>query len=88
MIQKPLVFDQEFTVGFVLGQLIHSVLAIFYMCMVSMIITYIGQIRGKTERLMEENISLFDRMHEGLIVISEKDLSLQFASRPAVALLK
>ena len=88
MIQKPLTFDQEFSIGFVLGQLFHSVFAIFFICMVGMIITYIGQIRGKTVRLMEENISLFDRMHEGLIVISEKDLSLQFASRPAVALLK
>ena len=27
-------------------------------------------------------------MHEGLIVIREKDLSLQFASRPAIAVLK
>ena len=53
-----------------------------------MIVTYITQIRGKTVKLMDENISLFDRMHEGLIVISEADLSLKFASRPAVALLK
>ena len=39
-------------------------------------------------KLMSENFALFDRMHEGLIVISETDKSLQFATRPAIALLK
>ena len=36
---------------------------------------------------MTENMNLFDRMHEGLVVVSEEDQSLQFASKPAVKLL-
>ena len=38
--------------------------------------------------IISENFALLDRMHEGLIVISEADKSLQFATRPAIALLK
>ena len=33
---------------------------------------------------MTENMNLFDRMHEGLVVVSEEDQTLQFASKPAV----
>ena len=39
-------------------------------------------------KIMNENFSFLDGMHEGLIVISEADKSLQFATRPAIALLK
>lgn len=40
------------------------------------------------EILIEENLNLLDNMNEGLIVVSEKDRTLQFASKPAVCLLK
>ena len=45
-----------------------------------MIVTYIAQIRGKMSLLMKENLNLLNKMHEGIIVVSEKDKSLQFAS--------
>ena len=54
----------------------------------SMTITYIAQIRGKMNELMIENLNLFNKMNEGLIVVSEKDKSLKFASQPAIRLLK
>lgn len=38
--------------------------------------------------LMIENLNLLNKMDEGLIVISEKDLTIKIASRPAVALLQ
>ena len=38
--------------------------------------------------LIKENVILFDRMHEGLIVISEADKRLTFASKPAIQLLQ
>ena len=53
-----------------------------------MLVTYIARIRGKLNNLIAENFNLFDKMHEGLIIISQKDYSLKFASRPATALLK
>ena len=37
--------------------------------------------------LIIENLKLLDKMHEGLIVVSEKDRKLQFSSRPASQLL-
>ena len=37
---------------------------------------------------MVENLTLFDKMHEGLIVLSQKDRTLQFASKPAIWLIK
>lgn len=39
-------------------------------------------------KLILENLSLLDKMHEGLIVISEKERTIQFASKPAIFLLK
>jgi len=53
-----------------------------------MVITHIAEIRYKLGKLLAENLKLLDGMHEGLIVISEKDYSLKFASRPAIAVLK
>ena len=41
-----------------------------------MVVTYIAQIRGKMSQLLIENLSLLNKMHEGIIVVSEKDQSL------------
>lgn len=37
---------------------------------------------------MIENLNLLNKMNEGLIVISEKERTIKFASQPAVRLLK
>lgn len=50
-------------------------------------VTYIARIKGKMSLLIIENLKLLDMMHEGLIVVSEKDRKLQFLSRPASQLL-
>ena len=41
-----------------------------------MIITYIVRIRGKMAYLVIENLNLLNKMHEGLIVVEEDNLSL------------
>ena len=51
-------------------------------------VTYIAIIRGKNNQLIEENLKLLDKMHEGLIVVTEKDLAIKFANKPARRLLK
>ena len=53
-----------------------------------MLLAYIARIRGKLSYLVIENMNLLNKMSEGLIVLSESDLSLQFASLPAVRLMK
>ena len=54
----------------------------------AMILTYISKIRYKLNRLMVDNLQLFDQMHEGLIVLTERDRDLKFASKPAINLLR
>lgn len=54
----------------------------------SMILTHFVQIHGTMNKLIIENLSLLDKMHEGLIVLSEKERAIQFASNPAIFLLK
>lgn len=51
-----------------------------------MVLTYLAQMKGKMVALILENFSLFDSMHEGLIVLSSADNSLKFASQPAANL--
>ena len=53
-----------------------------------MLLAYIARIRGKLSYLVIENMNLLNKMSEGLIVMSESDLSLRFASLPAVRLMK
>ena len=35
-------------------------------------------------KLIIENLNLLNKMHEGLIVVSEKERTLKFASKPAI----
>ena len=44
-------------------------------------------IKGQMSELMKENLNLLNKMHEGLIVLSEKDDSLQVVNKPALNLL-
>lgn len=53
-----------------------------------LLLVYIAQIRAQLVRLLNENQKLLNKMNEGLIVVSEKDLSLKFASKPAISVLK
>ena len=58
-------------------------------CMfMTMLLTYIAQKKGQLNAIMIENLNLFDKMNEGLVVISQKDKSIKFASKPAISLLK
>ena len=46
-----------------------------------MMIVYIAKLKSRITILLEENISLLDKMHEGLIVVSkDENMSLKFAS--------
>ena len=49
--------------------------------------TYIARIEGKLNRLMLQNLGLLDGMHEGIIVLSGDDKSLEFANQPAIELI-
>lgn len=49
-----------------------------------MLMTYIAQIRSIMSNYIIENFNLLNRMHEGIIVLAEEDMQVEFASKPAV----
>ena len=77
---QPIIYNESFTIGLVTAKILNSAVFFVVATVLSMTITYIAQIRGKMNKLMLENLNLFNKMNEGLIVISEKDKSLKFAS--------
>ena len=74
--------------GFVLYSLVPTLVVFVILNIFGIMLVYIAQIRGRLVQLLNENLKLLNKMHEGLMVISEKDLCLQFASKPAIAVLK
>ena len=87
LVPHPLVYSEDITVGMVIGKLLNSFCLFGIASIAGMVVTYIAQIRGKMSQLLNENLNLLNKMHEGIVVVSEKDRSLQFASQPAVRLL-
>ena len=86
--QGPILFNEELNFFGVLSKLFNVVSLLIFITLIGMLVTYIAHIKGKMNQLMVENLNLLDRMHEGLIVVSEKDRNLKFASDPAIRLLK
>lgn len=86
--ENPFVFSVEITLNKLMAKVFTCLFCFVSCTLLGMVLTYIAQINGKIIKLVAENQNLLDRMHEGLIVISQKDKSLKFASKPAVALLK
>ena len=86
--QGPILFNEELNFFGVLSKLFNVVSLLIFITVIGMLVTYIAHIKGKMNQLMVENLNLLDRMHEGLIVVSEKDRNLKFASDPAIRLLK
>ena len=86
----PLVYDLEsqWTIGRQVAVIYILFTAFVFLTTVSMLITYIARIRGKLNYQAIENVNLLNKMHEGLIVLSESDLSLKFANLPAVQQIK
>ena len=89
MFITPCVFDNVLTpYNKIIGRLIDMFTVFALISILSMILTYIAHLRGKIIKLMVENLNLLNKMHEGLIVVSEKDKVIKFASKPAISLLK
>lgn len=63
-----------------IGKLLNSMVLFGIASIAGMAVTYIAQIRGKMSQILNENLNLLNKMHEGIVVVSEKDRILQFAS--------
>lgn len=77
MVQIPIVYNEELNFAVIAGKVWNSI-ALFLICtvVISMVVTYIAQIKGQMSQLMKENLNLLNKMNEGLIVVKEKDRSL------------
>ena len=86
--QFPFLYNEEWSFSMIFGKMLNGLFCFAILTILSMIVTYIAMIRGRMSKLIVENLNLLDKMHEGLIVLSESDKSIQLASKPAVYLLK
>ena len=86
--QFPIMYNEIWSISMVVGKILNALFLFIILTILSMLVTYIAQIRSKVNRLIVENLNLLDRMHEGVIVLSEADMKLTFASKPAFQLLK
>lgn len=84
----PIIYSEVWTLGLVVGKVFLTIYCFAILTIFAMLFTYIAHIRGRMVRLIVENVNLLDKMHEGLIVLSQTDLSIRFASIPAIRLLK
>ena len=65
------------------------VIALFVFCsMFAMIILYISQLQLRLRTFNLENIKLLDGMHEGLLILSNKNKKVMFCNKPSQKLLK
>ena len=87
-VEIPLLHREEWDGIMVTGKFFTVLVCFLFLTGASMLFTYGAQIRSRMTQLIIENLSLLDKMHEGLIVITESDRKLKFASTPAVRLLK
>ena len=69
----PILFKNEWTVKKVGEKLLNTLAVFVFSTSIIMIVTYIAKIRAKMSNFMKENLNLLDKMHEGVIVISEKE---------------
>ena len=69
----PLVYKIELNISYVLEQLVVAISLLVVSSVHVIVLTYIATIRGKMRKLMLENFTLFNKMNEGLIVLSKSD---------------
>lgn len=86
-IELPIVMTENGLVWWVIKVFALLTTFIILTC-INMVFTYVLQTRGRMYQLTVENLHLMDRMHEGLIVLTENDRRISFASMPAVRLLQ
>ena len=74
--QFPFLHNEEWSFSMIFGKLFNAFFCFAILTILSMLVTYIAMIRGKMNKLIVENLNLLDKMHEGLIVLSESDKSI------------
>ena len=84
----PTLYNEEMDFSLIFAKILNTFFCFIVLTIMGMMVTYIAQIRGKLTSLIAERLTLFDKMHEGLILLDAIDNSLIMASQPAAHLLK
>ena len=87
LVVYPLSYNEELQGIGIVWRIYNSLYAGLYIATLNMLIIYVIRIRGQLARLFSENLSLFNKMHEGLIVLSKESRTITFANQPAIELL-
>ena len=84
----PLMFKSEdYSARLMIIRFQNLILSWIFVTNIQLLVTYVVVIRRRMHDMIGENVKLFDRIHEGLIVISDDNEQLQFANQPAISLL-
>ena len=86
-VQYPLVYKQDWSFNMVLGKLLNTFFVFAILTVLGMLMTYIAKIRHKLSLLVSENLNLLNKMHEGLVILTEETQKLRFANSPAINLI-
>ena len=74
--QFPFLYGEEWTVFLVFEKLFNIFFCFAILTILAMTITYIAMIRGQMSNLILQSLNMFDKMHEGLLVLSKDDKSI------------
>ena len=55
----------------VVNKLLNGFFCFVILTVAGMLLTYIVRIKSQLVELMDENVNLFDQMHEGLVVVAD-----------------
>ena len=87
-VTRPYMFEDELTLSACFNKTV-AVLTVFVMSSIfGMFITYTSQIRLKLSTYHNSNLSLLNRMQEGLVVLTDDKKEVQFANNTAISLIK
>ena len=68
---KPLITLDGYTLGITTAVVLNLIGCIMLCIINNMVLTYIARLQRGIAQLIEENIKLFEKMHEGVIIVSK-----------------
>ena len=82
----PLTSKEDYTRYNVTLALLYAILGFFFLMAFGMSVTLVASLKSRITKLSQENTNLFNKMHEGLIVVTKANLIPIFSNKPAIAL--
>ena len=68
-----MIYKVELNLNLIVLNFLNATWCSVLMTIYAMLLTYIVQIKAELEEIMNENVQLFDKMHEGVALVSESE---------------